>query len=70
MIILRQLHDALIEVHGKADVLKTDGLVMDKVRELTDFRYPESDLRYRLGQQMELLYEFMRKRCSNASRVE
>ncbi|MFA6015687.1 MAG: hypothetical protein WC742_11535 [Gallionellaceae bacterium] len=63
MIILRQVHDALIEVHGKADVLQTDGLVMDKVRELTDLRYSESDLRYRLGQQMELLYEFLRKKA-------
>lgn len=63
LIILRQLHDALIEVHGNADVLKTDGLVIEKVRELTDLRYPESDLLYRLGQQLELLYEFLRKKA-------
>ncbi|MGZ8982349.1 MAG: hypothetical protein ACXW11_00165 [Methylotenera sp.] len=59
MIVLRMLHDALIDIHGEADVLKTDGLVQEKVRELTDIRYPKSDLRYRLGQQMELLYVFL-----------
>lgn len=63
MIVLRVLHDALIEIHGEVDVLKTDGLVLEKVRELTDLRYPASDLRYRLGQQMELLYEFLRKKA-------
>lgn len=62
MIVLRLLHDALFYVHGAADVLNTDGLVMEKVRELTDLRYPDSDLRYRLGQQLELLYEFLRKK--------
>ena len=63
MIVLRLVHDALMAVHGEVDVLKTDGLVLEKVRELTDQRYPESDLRYRLGQQMELLYDFLRKKA-------
>lgn len=63
MIVLRILHDALISIHGMADVLKADGLVLLKVRELTDLRYPVSDLRYRLGQQLELLYEFLRKKA-------
>lgn len=62
MIVLRLLHDALLDIHGETDVLKTDGLVQLKVRELTDLRYPTSDLRYRLGQQMELLYELLRKK--------
>jgi hypothetical protein len=62
MIILRLLHDALIFVHGAADVLKADGLVIQKVRELADSRYPVSGLRYRLGQLLELLYEFLRKK--------
>jgi hypothetical protein len=62
MIVLRLLHDALIEIHDEADVLKTDGFVLEKVRELTDLRYAKSDLRYRLGQQMESLYEFLRKK--------
>lgn len=60
MIVLRALHDGLIEVHDQADILKTDGIVMQRVRELLDARYPTSDLRYRLGQQLELLYEFLR----------
>jgi hypothetical protein len=59
MIVLRLMHDALIDIHGEADVLKTDGLVQEKVQELTNIRYPKSDLRYRLGQQMELLYAFL-----------
>jgi hypothetical protein len=63
MIVLRQLHDGLIDIHGEADVLKIDGLVLEKVRELTDLRYTESDLLYRLGQQLELLYAFLRKKA-------
>lgn len=59
MIVLRLLYDALISIHGQSDILKTDGLVLGKVRELCDLRYPKSDLRYRLGQQMELLYKFV-----------
>jgi hypothetical protein len=62
MIVLRALHDGLIEIHSHADVAKTDGLVMQKVRELIDIRYPASDIRYRLGQQLELLYEFLRNK--------
>ena len=62
MIVLRLVHDALQEIHGQVDILKMDGLVLQKVRELTDLRYPKSDLPYRLGQQMELLYELLRKK--------
>jgi len=62
MIALRSLHDALNEIHDQADILKSDGLVIQKVTELVDLRYPKSDLRYRLGQQLELLYEFLRNK--------
>jgi hypothetical protein len=62
MMVLRLLNDALISIHGQPDVLKTDGIVLTKVRELCDQRYPGSDLRYRLGQQMELLYAFLRNK--------
>lgn len=62
MIVLRALHDALNEIHRQADILKTDGIVMQRVRELLDVRYPTSDLRYRLGQQLEGLYEFLRQK--------
>jgi hypothetical protein len=62
MIVLRLLHDALIAIHDISDIKLTDGLVLQKVRELADLRYPESDLRYRLGQQMEILCEFLRKK--------
>lgn len=61
MIVLRLLHDALIALHTKADIQYIDGLVLNKVRELTDKRYADSDIRYRLGQQMESLYELLRK---------
>ena len=62
MIVLRLLHDAIDEIYGVVDILKADGLVLQKVRELTDIRYAGSDLRYRLGQQMEIVYEFLRKK--------
>lgn len=62
MIVLRLVHDGLIAIHDQADILMLDGLVLQKVRELTDLRYPNSDLRYRLGQQMVLIYEFLRKK--------
>lgn len=63
LIALRAVHDALKEIHGQADILKTDGLVLRKVRELIDIRYPSSDVPYRIGQQLELLYEFLRKKA-------
>lgn len=63
MVVLRLLHDALIEIHGEADVLKTDGLVLGKVRELADLRHAGSDRIYRIGQQIELLYAFLREKA-------
>ncbi len=63
MIVLRLLNDALNTIHGQADILKTDGIVLTKMRELCDQRYPGSDLRYRLGQQMELLFAFLRNKA-------
>jgi hypothetical protein len=63
MVVLRLLHDALIEIHGEADVLKTDGLVLGKVRELADLRHAGSDRIYRIGQQIELLYDLLRDKA-------
>lgn len=63
MVALRLLHDALIEIHGEADVLKTDGLVLGKVRELADLRHAGSNRIYRIGQQIELLYAFLREKA-------
>lgn len=63
MVGLRLLHDALIEIHGEADVLKTDGLVLGKIRELADLRHAGSDRIYRIGQSLELIYEFLREKA-------
>ncbi len=60
LIVLRLIYDALIAIHNDCDILNTDGLVLAKVRELCDSRYAGSDIRYRLGQLMELLYQFLR----------
>ena len=63
LVALRLLHDALLDVHGEADVLKTDGIVLGKVRELADLRHAGSDRIYRIGQQIELLYAFLREKA-------
>nr|WP_314899585.1 hypothetical protein [uncultured Deefgea sp.] len=70
MVVLRLLHDALIEIHGKADVLKTDGLVQQKVRDLADARYKGSAVLYRYGQALQLLYEFLQKKFITPSLPE
>lgn len=63
MVGLRLLHDALIEVYGEADALKADGLVIGKARELADLRHAGSDRIYRIGQSLELIYEFLRDKA-------
>ncbi|MDO9144640.1 hypothetical protein [Rhodoferax sp.] len=60
MVVLRLLHDALLIIHDQVDILKTDGLVLQKVRELVDLRYSTSDKRYQFGQKLEQLYGFLR----------
>lgn len=63
LVALRLLHDALLDVHGEANVLRTDGLVIGKVRKLADIRHAGSDRIYRIGQQIELLYAFLREKA-------
>lgn len=57
--ILRIVHDALVDVHETADVLNVDGLVQDRVFELIEIRYSNSDKRYFYGGKLVKLYEFL-----------
>lgn len=60
IIILRTVHDALIDIHEDADVLKVDGIVQSRVTELINSRYPEPDRLFRIGCQLAILYSFIR----------
>lgn len=59
MVALRTIHDALLEIHGTADVLYVDGLVQQRAFELINERFPKSDKRYFWGGKLVLLYEFL-----------
>lgn len=59
MVVLRTVHDALLEVYRVADVLNVDGLIQEKSFQLINERYPESDKRYFWGGKLVLLYEFL-----------
>ncbi len=59
LILLRAVHDALMDVHGVVDIFKIDGLVQSKVRELLDQRYPGSDILFRVGGQAKTFYDFL-----------
>lgn len=62
MVALRMLHDALVEVHGIANVLKTDGLVISELETITKQRVANKDRRNKVGYQIEILLEFIRKK--------
>ncbi|MEZ9538449.1 hypothetical protein AB4160_09625 [Shewanella sp. 10N.286.51.B8] len=62
MVALRMLHDALVEVHGVANVLKTDGLVISEIETITKQRVTNKDRRNKVGYQIEILLEFIRKK--------
>lgn len=62
MVALRMLHDALVEVHGVADVLKTDGLVIGELETITKQRVTNKDRRNKIGYQIEILLEFIRNK--------
>ncbi|GGD61596.1 hypothetical protein [Lacimicrobium alkaliphilum] len=57
--ILRTLHDALINIHGEANILLIDGLVQTEVYDLFNKRFPKSPKLFRFGGQLVLLYEFL-----------
>lgn len=60
MVALRMLHDAIIAIHGVADILKTDGLVLGELENLTRQRVINADRRNKVGYQIEILLEFIR----------
>ena len=62
MVALRMLHDALVEVHGIANVLKTDGLVIGELETITKQRVTNKDRRNKIGYQIEILLEFIRSK--------
>lgn len=62
MVALRMLHDALVAVHGIANVLKTDGLVIGELETITKQRVTNKDRRNKIGYQIESLLEFIRSK--------
>ena len=62
MVALRMLHDALVEVHGIANVLKSDGLVISELETIIKQRVANKDRRNKVGYQIEILLEFIRKK--------
>lgn len=60
MVALRIIHDALFEVHDDTDILKFDGLVLNKVNELTVLRISNDDRRNKVGYQIQILLDFIR----------
>jgi hypothetical protein len=62
MVALRMLHDALVAVHGVANVLKTDGLVIGELETITKQIVTNKDRRNKVGYQIEILLEFMRSK--------
>ncbi len=61
LVALRCFHDALIEVHQSADVMKADGLVIRKVDELLRVRVENLDRLNKVGYEVEILFDFIRK---------
>ncbi|MFS6537599.1 hypothetical protein V6D52_09795 [Idiomarina loihiensis] len=61
--ILRVLHDALLKIHGEANILLIDGTVQTEVYNLFNERYPKSAKLFRFGGQLVLLYEFLVSKC-------
>jgi len=62
MVALRMLHDALVAVHGIANVLQTDGLVIGELETITKQRVTNKDRRNKIGYQIEILLEFIRSK--------
>ncbi|MGO2514394.1 hypothetical protein, partial [Marinomonas polaris] len=62
MVALRMLHDALVAVHGVANLLKTDGLIIGELETFTKQRVTNKDRRNKIGYQIEILLEFIRSK--------
>jgi len=59
---LRALHDALVQVHGAADVLKTEGIVILKSVELISQRYNSIDGKHKTGLALKNILDFIREK--------
>jgi len=59
---LQVVFEALVAVHGVADILKIDGLVQKKVVEILDNRYPGSDRLAKYGGALAEFYKFLREK--------
>lgn len=62
MVALRMLHDALVAVHGVANLLKIGGLVIGELETITKQRVTNKDRRNKIGYQIEILLEFIRSK--------
>ena len=62
MVALRTLHDALVNIHGAANVLETDGLVIGELETLAKQRIQNEDRRNKIGYQIQKLFDFIRSK--------
>lgn len=67
MVVLRAIHDALLEVHHEACPLLIDGLVQYKVVDILEKWFGKSAKLYRHGGQLEKLYEFLIEKAISPS---
>jgi len=62
LVALRVLHDALIEIYSDANLLKIDGLVIDKTQQLVLERVVNKDRLNKIGYQLQDLYKFIKEK--------
>lgn len=59
IVVLRTLHDAILEHFDDANILHLDGIIQDEAAHLLNARYPKSDKLFRYGGQLVVLYDFL-----------
>ncbi|WP_067584068.1 hypothetical protein [Endozoicomonas ascidiicola] len=64
MVVLRQLHDAILEVYQEANILNIDGLILSRLEDLVKQRVPNKDRLNKVGYQIEVLLDFIRDEVS------
>lgn len=62
MVVLRTLHDALVDINDVADILDLDGVTQTEVVNLLNKRYPNSAKLFRYGGELVRLYDFLIKK--------
>lgn len=55
------IHDALINIHGRADLLKLDGVTIQETEALLENRIPNLASRSQIADHLSAVYEFIRK---------